>query len=292
MFYLFYGFVRLISWLPFGVLFFFSDIFYFFAYHIVGYRKETVRKNLENAFPEKTIKERRKIERRFYRFFCDTFFETIKKLHISDDEMRKRFRFPNTGVILEQFDKGKDVIFMTAHYGNWEWFSSYSLHVNDKITVAQVYRKLKNEKFDKFMLELRSQFKTVNIEKKMLLRDMLRMKKEGKITVFGFLSDQSPNAASIHYVTRFLNQDTPTLTGAEQIARKFDYPAIYGRITRPKRGYYSCELVPISVSPKETEEFEITEKYMRLLEEDIKKCPEIWLWSHNRWKHAHNVTKP
>jgi len=86
----------------------------------------------------------------------------------------------------------------------------------------------------------------------------------------------------------FLNQDTPVLTGTEVLARKFEYPVYYGEITRIKRGYYKCEFIPVSLEPTQTQEFEITEKYMQLLQKTIVAKPEYWLWSHKRWKHTRN----
>lgn len=285
MYYIFYGFVWLITWLPLRVLYLLSDFMFLLVYYVVRYRKKVTRRNLTNSFPDKTQKELRKIERRFYRYFCDLFVETLKLIHISKKQINRRMVYKNTEYIGKLYETGRSVMLMTSHYGNWEWTSSFSQFYPDK-PVYQIYRRLKNKNFDKFMYDLRVRFGARNIEKHNVLRSMLSLRKEGQLGMFGMLSDQTPSPANIHYWTKFLNQDTPMLTGTEQLARKFDYPLIYVDVKRIKRGYYECDIVPLCDDPQKTSEFEITEKYARLLENTINRAPEYWLWTHKRWKYA------
>jgi KDO2-lipid IV(A) lauroyltransferase len=279
-----FAIIRLITRLPLSLLYVFSDFCYLILYYLVGYRKNVVRTNLTKSFPDKTKKERRLIERRFFRYFCDLFVETMYMTHISEKEIRCRVSYGNYEGILEEYEKGKSVMMMTAHYGNWEWPCGLALDLPEKDPLYGIYKKQSNEQFDRFMFSLRSKFGGKPIEKKGLLRTMLKLKSEGKLGNFWMISDQTPGN-SIHYWTKFLNQDTPTLTGTEQLARKFNYPVFYVEIVRTKRGYYHCEFIPISLEPTQTAEFEITEKYMQLLEKTIIAKPEFWLWSHRRWKY-------
>ncbi|MBA3972565.1 MAG: hypothetical protein H0X46_10595 [Bacteroidetes bacterium] len=83
----------------------------------------------------------------------------------------------------------------------------------------------------------------------------------------------------------FLNQDTGVLYGAEKFAKEYDQPVLYGRINKVKRGHYSFEFAETTLHPKETAQGEITEMVTRMLEKDIIKDPQYWLWSHRRWKH-------
>lgn len=289
MFKILYAFIWLITWLPLPILYLFSDIAYLIVYYIAGYRKQVVRINLEKSFPDKTKNERRKIERRFFRYFCEVFVETIYEMHISKAEMQSRMAFCNIDVVLDQYEKGKSCLLMTAHYGNWEWASALSLYLPSDKPLYGIYKRLTNSNFDALMYELRTKSTGKNIEKKDLLRRMVRLKKDGELAMFGMISDQTPSN-NIHYWTPFLNQDTPVLIGTEALARKFDYPVYYGEITRIKRGYYKCELIPISLEPTQTSEFEIVEKYMRLLEKTIVAQPEYWLWTHRRWKYQRDRT--
>ena len=285
MYYALYGIAWAVAWLPLSLLYLLSDLAYFIVFHLVKYRIKIVRQNLQNSFPQKSEKELRKIERQFYRFFCDIFIETIKKIHMSEKQIRRRFEYTNQNAVLQQFNEGKSIVLMTAHFGNWEWFSSFTTQISDKFRVAQVYQQLHNRSFNRFMQALRSKFRTVNIEKKILLRQMILMRKDGKPTLYGFLSDQTPNVRDARKASMiFLNQKTPVLVGTEKVAQKFDYPVFYGRMTRKKRGFYSCQFVPVALKPNECGEFEITKQFMLLLEEDIGRQPELWLWTHRRWK--------
>ena len=290
MYYIFYGFAWLITWLPLRVLYLLSDFCYLILYFIVGYRKKVTRRNITNSFPEKSEKEIRKIERRFYRYFCDLFVETLKLMHMSKKQMNKRMVYINGDYIQKLYDTGRSVMLMTSHYGNWEWTSSFSQFYPDK-PVYQIYRRLKNKNFDKFMYNLRTRFGARNIEKHNILRSMVSLKKNGQLCMFGMLSDQTPSPNNIHYWTKFLHQDTPMLTGTEQLARKFNYPLVYVDVKRVKRGYYECMVVPLCDEPTKTTDLEITEKYAKLLEEAINQAPEYWLWTHKRWKHAHLKNK-
>jgi len=291
MFYLFYAFIWLITWLPLRVLYFISDFFFLIVYYLVGYRKKVVRINLEKSFPNKTKKEKRRIERRFYRYFCDLFIETIYEMHMSEKEINRRISFGNIDSILDQYSKGKSIMLMTAHYGNWEWASSISLKLPKESPLYSIYKQLKNKSFDSFIYELRLKFTGRNIEKRDLLRTMVRLKNESKISMFGMISDQTPTQKNIHYWTNFLNQVTPVLLGTEQLAKKFDYPVFYLHINRLKRGYYQYEFIPLSLEPMLTNEFEITENYMRILEKKIEESPEYWLWTHKRWKFVRSLEK-
>jgi len=287
MFHLLYALGWIFALLPLRILYLFSDLFYPIVYYIVGYRKSVVRNNLENSFPDKTEKELRKIERRYYRFFCDIFIESIHEIHFSDADSKRRFIFVGVDQLQEQYNTGKGIMIMTAHYGNWEWGRNFPLFTSEEMPSYQIYKQLSNDKFDKFMYQLRSKYGGINVEKRDLLRSMVKARNEDRQGVYWMISDQTPAEQKIHHWTIFLNQDTPVLTGTEQLARKFDYPVFYAEIKRIKRGYYQCTLIPVSLNPSKTAEFEITDKYMKLLENTINTAPEYWLWSHRRWKYNH-----
>ena len=210
------------------------------------------------------------------------------EIHISKKEIKRRFEFVNYESASQQCAESKSVMIMTAHYGNWEWGVNFPLFLPKEIMAYQIYKKLSNKQFDTFMYKLRAKFGGINVEKRDLLRTMLKMKAENNHGLYLMISDQTPAAKKIHYWTNFLNQDTPALTGTEQLARKFNYPVYYAETKRIKRGYYQCELIPISINSAETAKFEITEKYMQLLQKTIETQPEYWLWSHRRWKHSFN----
>jgi len=286
MFYVFYVLIWLLALLPLRVLYVLSDIFAIIAYDVVGYRRKVVRKNLTASFPEKCTHEILDIERKFYRFFADLMIETIKQIHAPQEEMKRRMTFENMDLVLRHAAEGKSVMLMTAHYCNWEWSSVISLHLPENYKAYPVYQQLNNKHFDRLMYTLRSRYGAVNVEKDDLFKQMLHMRKSGVHGVFGMISDQSPMAHYIRYRMKFLNQDTPVFMGTEQLSKKFNYPVYYLDIQRPRRGYYHCRIIPVCEDPQNSAEFEITTAFMKILEKTIQSRPELWLWSHNRWKHA------
>ena len=152
--------------------------------------------------------------------------------------------------------------------------------------LSQVYRPLKNKWFDNFFLHLRSRYGTTNIAKQDTLRPMLHYKASGRSALTGFMADQTPSPANIHYRTSFLGREgTAVLTGVEKIARKTGFAVVYLDVECTKRGYYTATYRLISDTPQQTKEFEITEKYTREMEKTILRAPQYWLWTHNRWKH-------
>lgn len=272
--------------LPLKILYILSDILFFPMFYIVRYRRKLVYQNMKDSFPEKSEKEIRRMEKAFYHHFCDYIVETIKLLHISDKETRKRVKFHNTEALQEIVDNGGSCLMLLGHYGNWEFVPSVTLWMRKgSVIFAQIYRPLKNKWFDRFFLKLRGRYHSECIAKQDTLRSILRYKSSGRPSITGFMADQTPSPANIHHWVNFLNHDTPVFTGVEKIAHKVGFSVFYFDVEKIKRGYYSVTIREISKNPKETEEFEITNKYMEMMETTILRAPEYWLWTHNRWKH-------
>lgn len=272
--------------LPLKILYILSDILFFPMFYIVRYRRKLVYQNMKDSFPEKSEKEIRRMEKAFYHHFCDYIVETIKLLHISDKETRKRVKFHNTEALQEIVDNGGSCLMLLGHYGNWEFVPSVTLWMRKgSVIFAQIYRPLKNKWFDRFFLKLRGRYHSECIAKQDTLRSILRYKSSGRPSITGFMADQTPSPANIHHWVNFLNHDTPVFTGVEKIAHKVGFSVFYFDVEKIKRGYYSVTIREISKNPKETEEFEITNKYMEMMDTTILRAPEYWLWTHNRWKH-------
>lgn len=273
------------SILPFRILYVLSDLFYLIIYYVVGYRKKVVRKNLKKSFTEKSFAEIKIIEKKFYHYFSDLILETLKELTLNEKQFSERVEYRNTERILELLKEQKSVIIMTAHYGNWEWASYFpKLFIGTDFKSFQIYKQLRSSKTDKIVYNLRSKFGGVNIEKHQLLRQMVGNVKANQHGVYWMIADQIPSEKNIGARIAFLHQDTAVLTGSEQLSKKFGFPVFYARITRPYRGKYQFDFLPVCEKPEETDKNEITTVYFKLLEESIIERPELWLWSHKRWK--------
>ena len=283
-FYIFYAVVRALSLLPFRVLYVISDIIYFLSYHVVKYRRRVVEQNLRNSFPEMSVQARRRIEKEFFRHLADILLETIKLLHVEDEEIKKRMVFSNPEVLSRFTAGGQSVIVLLGHYGNWEWIPSIYMNYQDLVG-GELYRPMKNQYFDSFFKRLRSRFGTINMPKNDAFREIVKLRQEGKVFALGFIADQTPSKNNLHYWTTFLNQETPFLNGPERIARKGDYAVVYFDVQKTSRGHYQCDLVTLTEHAKGTKENEITDQYVELFERTILRNPAYWLWSHKRWKH-------
>ena len=279
--------IRILSRLPLPLLYFVADaLVYPLMYHVVRYRRAVVAKNLRMSFPEKSAKQRRDLERQFYRRFASTIMEIIYGYRISDEEMRERFVFDNVEIVEELAHKNKGVFFMLGHLGNWEWIADIGKRYTDtSIKEYNVYRQQKSPSADKAMLALRLKRGGGGcIEKKQLLRQLVAMRHADHPITIGLISDQKPSPRNAHVWTTFLNQETAFLDGGEVLARKFGYAVTYVHVESPKRGYYRARFEVITDNPAATNPTEITLAYARLLEQNILESPALWLWTHNRWK--------
>ena len=110
------------------------------------------------------------------------------------------------------------------------------------------------------------------------------IKFKDRADTIGFISDQTPANVEKAYWTTFLNQDTAFFKGMEKIARKFNYAVAYAHVTKVKRGHYEIRYDVLFDDLKNVSSEEILEGYIRKLEAQIVETPELWLWSHKRWK--------
>ncbi len=279
-----YAMVYLHALLPFSVLYVLSDVLYFIAYRLIGYRRAMVRKNLTNAFPSKSEKEIIKIEKKFYHHLCDYFVETIKTLRLTDKEVRKRMKFENPEIINRLTKDGKSCLLSLGHYGNWEWVPSIGMYLEPGVEQGLIYKQLHSQAFDALFLRIRSRFSPKPIEMRSAFRKMIQSRNDGKTMVIGFLTDQRPPRNLEHYWTRFLNQETLVQTGMERIAKQLAFSVVYLDIEKVKRGHYVGKFFVITPDASQEPEFTVMERYMRKLEETVLHEPAYYLWSHNRWK--------
>ena len=284
-----YPIFYVLSLLPYRILYGISDFFYLIMYHIVGYRKKVVRKNLSSSFPEKTPQELKEIEHGFYHWLCDYFVETLKLLTVSDETLLKHIEFRNAEQIEEYYDKGQTCAAILGHYCNWELLSATGLAFkrHKEAVCGLIYHPLRSKIFDMLFKDIRQSKGGVCIPKQEILRYLVRYKREKRMWLFGYISDQSPKYLNIHCWLPFLNHDTPVFTGGEKIMKKMNDAVFYVDMQRPERGKYICTFRLITDKPAEMQENEITKIFFEMLENTIKRDPKLYLWTHDRWKRNH-----
>ncbi len=282
-FLLVYPLLWCISILPFPVLYLFSDFIYLIVYYIIGYRKKTVRENIALALPHLSAQERLIIEKKSFQHLCDIFLEMIKTMTISEKEIKKRFVFKNLEIYNEVEKKGKSIAIMMAHYASYEWAVSLNYHVS--FQGYGIYKQIYNPYFDKLVRDIRLKFKAKLITTKETIPTIIENKKMNKMGTYGFASDQTPRLHSTHHWQSFMGHVVPVHTGAEMLAKKYDMNVIFLRNKRISRGYYEGYFEILSENASEIPNYQISDTFIQLVEQQILEAPEFYLWTHKRWKH-------
>ena len=280
-----YALLYLLSLLPWRVLYAISDALFIPIYHWFRYRRRVVEQNLRESFPEKSEKERRDIERRFYHFLCDYAIEVVKLFSISKKNMMRHMEFTGVDEVraaLEREDK-KFCFLYLGHYCNWEYVASLQYWLPE-IHCGQIYHRLYNHVFNRLFLHIRGQFGGENILMKETFQRILHLRREPKRVMIGFIADQAPGWESMHQWTTFLHHDTSFFIGTERIGKMVDAAIYYVNIERVRRGYYKASFKLLSMHPSTLPDYELTNTYAHYLEAQIQAEPAYWLWSHKRWK--------
>lgn len=280
-------FLYFFSILPWWVLFLLSDIAAFVLYNIVGYRRKVVWLNLKNSFPEKSDEELKLIEIRFYRHFTDIMIEVLKMFTLSPRQKLARCEMDIASIELlnDLYSKKRSAILVMGHYGNWEYYP-YRLHSESNHQPYAIYHPLSNTYINKALLQMRTRTGCKLYTMSGAAKGMINNQKELNLTLF--LADQAPAIQGAYWM-KFMNQDAPVFNGSEKIAQKLGMAVIYGSMEHIQRGRYVFHATLICEDASLTKPGEITESHIRMLEADIRKTPEFWLWSHRRWKHKKPV---
>lgn len=281
-----YPLLWLMSKLPYRLFYAVSDGMFCIVYYLVRYRRKVVNYNLKLAFPEKSSQEIKKIRKKFYHHFCDIFLEMTKTISISEEELKQRFVLKNPKELKRLESLRKSHIWMIAHYNSYEWGTAVPLQ-GMSYEAYGIYKKIRNPYFDKLIRHSRGKFNTTLLDKNDVIRQMVKDKVNGELAGYGMISDQAPKGGNSKYWRPFFGHTVPVFLGSEVMAKKLDYAVTYLKIEKVKRGFYEAEFVPIADNPKEFADYQITDRYIDLLEKQIRKNPAYYLWTHKRWKHEH-----
>ena len=279
---LFYLIIKPISLLPLSLTYYFSDFLFYLNFYLIGYRKKVVLENLTNAFPEKNEQEINQIARAFFQHFCDLIVESIRVFSMPEKELLQRCKLKNPELLEAYYQNGKSVIIIAGHYNNWE-LAATACDLQIPHQTIGIYKPLRDAFFNRKLQESRMRFGLQLWPKKMVKQGFDENKNELTATLFG--ADQSPPNPKKAYWMTFLNQDTAVMFGSEKLAKTYEMPVVFGRIIKLKRGFYQFEFEPVEDHPRKAEHGSITEKHTRILEKEIIKNPQYWLWTHRRWKH-------
>ncbi len=286
----YYPILWIVSRVNFRGLYILSDLLFFVVYYVVRYRRETIYNNLKMVFPDKSEEEIQKISKTSVRNSTDTFIESFKSLKISEDEMKSRFKFKNIEVINEIGNNNQSAILLCGHFSGFEWMFIIDRYI--KYNFYAVYKRLRNKYIDKLVKKTRGRFNGRLIHTKETRKIIAENAKTGVLNLYGFASDQTPRLQKSHYWNYFMNIWVPIHTGAEMIAKEHNLALVFMKIKKLKRGYYEVTFEKITTTPRDYKDYELTDKYMKLVENEIHTKPDLYLWSHRRWKHRDKTPQP
>ena len=276
-----FGLLYLVSLLPFRVLYIFSDVGAWILRDVVKYRRKDILQNIGQAFPEMAEADKDGIARRFYRSFTDNWIETIKLMSISRRSLSKRVR-GNIQVFHQLYDSGRSVQVNLGHFFNWEIMTLYTGN-HQPYTFLTVYLPQSNEIMDRWIRFVRSRWGNPQIPATEMARAIIPWRKKQYLLALG--ADQSPAVPDQAYWLNFLGRPAPFPRGPEKFARNMGIPVVMLTTTRPKRGHYHFEYFLLAEDPKSLPDGELMRRYVQHLESNIRLQPELYLWSHRRWKH-------
>jgi KDO2-lipid IV(A) lauroyltransferase len=279
---LYYLVIKPTSLCPYWILYGISDFFFVVLYYIIGYRKKVVTDNIEKSFPEKTPSEILAIRRKFYRHFCDLVIESLKNFSITKKQATERMAVVNADLVDRWVDERGGVILCSGHYGNWELWAAAAMYFH-RSPILGIYKRLSNTFFDAKMRETRGKSGLQLVSTRETGNYLRTHTNDPKAIAFAF--DQSPANPEKCVWIQFMKRETAAYFGAEKYGKEFNYPLIFGSIDKIRRGHYQVTYYMVCENPKEQQHGVITQMLYVELEKHVRLNPEIYLWSHRRWKH-------
>lgn len=278
---LFRFFLLIVKIIPLKVVYFISDCFRILIFYVFRYRVKVIKKNLDLCFPEKSQEEKKQIRKKFYKYFCDVFLESVKGYTMTEKQISQRYVYLNKEVVKKYLDNGISCICGFSHYGNWEW-ATQTVKYDFNNLMGVLYKPLHNKYIDAYLKNMREQRGThlCPIEKTKFMFGL----REKQSICFVMLADQNPSNRKRSIKVDFFGIHTVALHGIEYYAKFFNLPVIYLECVRKSRGHYEQTIYDICEDPSKVPDGYITQQYISKVEQTIRKNPEFWLWSHKRFK--------
>lgn len=277
-----------LSRLPWCVLYAFSSFLAWVAYTFKCYRYKVVMENLGLAFPEKSEQERKQIARKFYSHFTDSIVESLKLLTVSDKSLRRKVEFEGWEQLEACKQAHQSVVLYLGHYGNWELVPTIVWAIPPGFINAQIYKPMHNSLGSSVLERIRNRFGSLNLPQHSAFRTLMKLHRDGEISITGFIADQRPNGKFQNW-TRWFNIPTAYMAGGEEIGRRINAAYYYIDVEPLERGRMRMTLKPVIPADDEPK-YPLTVGYLRMLEDTIRRNPAPWLWTHKRWANQHDRT--
>lgn len=273
-----------VNLLPRKLAVFFARILAYFVFNVFKIRRKVAESNLKKAFPDKTASEINKILKENYFNFILTLIEIMVLPNLSRNDLSASVKADELDFVREKYNEEKGVIFLTAHFGNWEYgAASYGVQLNTPINVLA--KPQRNNFVTGWINKTREKFGNKVIELGVSVRHVYKVILEKGIV--GIVGDQRGPRDSVR--VDFFGNKTAVFTGSASIAIKTKCPVLVILIPRIKpfilTSYVEEILLDDLEELNEKNIIEFNRRYFSILEKYVKKYPEQWFWMHNIWKY-------
>ncbi len=255
------------------------------VFGLAAYRKEVVRRNLLLALPQQDEATRQRIQHAFERHFGELLLETLKGFAIRATDFQERFRLYGMPQVEAHLEKGRSVLVVGGHYGNWEWLAQALALAARPHPVWAVYQPLSSKAMDQALQKVRTRLGLRLCPQHMVPRMLRQLRRQAGMVLF--IADQTPLDLQHAHWIQFLGQDTPFFHGVDKIARTSGLPVFYASVRKLDMARYEATLETLAYPTRSLPEGAVTLAFARRLEMQIRQHPPYWLWTHRRWKRAH-----
>jgi KDO2-lipid IV(A) lauroyltransferase len=261
---------------------FFIIVFSIF-YHLGAKNRLITLHNLRRSFPEKDSKEIIKIAKGVYRHFAIVAAEFFDMPYITRENIHKWIDFEGLENYEAAIAKGKGLLSIVAHFGNWELLPIAVPMVAKPMHI--VYRPLDNPVIDNMVEYVRTKNGNELIPKGGSGKRIMELLKENQI--IGILSDQNVAAYEGLFVD-FFGRPASTGAGLAVMAMRSGAPVIAIFPARQKSGKYKAVVKPaieaVNTGNYDADLVTNTQRFTKIIEEVVREYPEQWFWFHQRWK--------
>lgn len=240
--------------------------------------------NLSNAFPEKSKREINDIIDKSFDNLGITFIETAALAFLKSSDIKKIIDLKNYELIIEAAQNGRGVIMLSGHYGNWEYLA-LAAGLYSKIPITVVVKKQKNKFVNDSVNKGRTKFGNKIVLMTNAAKSLIQAIRSNEAVAL--LVDQSAKYGK-DGVIDFFNMPAVTFDAPAELALRFRTPIVYAFAERNADFSYTAELCQLDFSDLEYSKENVkilTMRHVAILEEQIRKRPELWAWQHRRWKH-------
>jgi len=255
------------------------------VFFCIPVRKTLVLDNLRHAFPEKTGKEIKNMALSNFQSIFTTFFEIFWFSRLTGEDVRKYVKMPQIDFMDKQLEKGKGLIMLGGHFGNWELIA-LSVGLLSALPLTIIVKKQHNPHADALMNSMRTKFNNSVVDMDRAPKEIFRKLRENGVVAM--LADQSGPEGGLFI--NFFNRPTSTHLGPAVFSVRTGAPIVMGFIVRDSDGSFRVtfeEIQTDDLTGTEEEKIKVvTERHVNMLEQYVRMHPEQWLWMHKRWKHT------